>query len=549
MIKIFILFLISFNINAENLIKNALIIGNSSYQKSPLKNPINDAKLLATTLKKLNFIVTLKLNANQKDIEIAIDKFGENLYRNKGIGLFFYAGHGIQSKGENYLIPIDSSLKKERDLRYDAVNIGRIFDAMENSKNHLNIVILDACRNNPFTRSFRSNNRGLARLNRTPKGLLIAYSTAPGDVATDGENQQNSPYSAQLAKSIQIPNKHILLAFQDVANKVQQQTHGTQVPWTSSSLTQDFYFNPIKLNTTQKALKPKQTTEIKYQKNIQIPDNPDYLWTSIQDTLKIGGLAPLMTVIPNGKFIMGSNDSGHTEELPLHTVHITKKIAVSRYEVSFSEFDKFIEETKKIKPESPWGRNNQPVINISWQDAIDYADWLSQQTGQHYRLPSESEWEYFSRANSNKRYFWGDSLIQCSKITLSEIEALRQFKKNTLKLCQQELIGKIYANCKHCFSWSYMGKTVPINSYIPNNFGLYNTLGNVAEYTQDCWRETYYGASNSGVARTSKSCLNKVIRGGHWNSSFEDIRVTSRVPIHYLEQSNKVGIRLVRDIK
>lgn len=592
-----LVYLVSFTVHATNkLPRVALVVGNSAYQGMPLANPVNDARSVASTLESLGFIVHLKLDADQREIEAAIDEFADELHRKQGVGLFFYAGHGVQAQGENYLIPVKARLAKERDLRYEAVNLGRVLDAMEAAGNGLNIIILDACRNNPLTRSFRSANRGLAKIGRSPNGLLIAFSTAPGEVAADGEGK-NSPYTEQLVKSLQLPNKHVLLAFQDVATKVQKKTNGKQVPWTSNSLTQDFYFKTESITATDEPIDSKHNTAnstdvyalwesvknsgdiaqlslfidqygahplaeyARLQRNqLKVKNKPaelspvvssaiqetDYQWSTIQDTLHSGGLGPLMTVIPTGQFMMGA-DNGQLQEQPVHPVNITRRIAVSRYEVTFAEFDRFAQAGGLIKTHAPWSRNNQPVINVSWQDAIAYTQWLSAETGYRYRLPSESEWEYFARANSDTRYFWGDHLIQCPGVITNEIDRLRQFKDKRLAACVNSLKGQIFANCLHCFSWAFQGKTVAVNEYSPNHFGLFNILGNVAEFVQDCWRDTYYGAPVDGSARQGE-CTNKVARGGHWNSAYNNMTVTSRESVMNTQRSNKLGIRLVREL-
>ncbi len=224
----------------------ALVMGNSNYTNAYLSNPANDAKAIAKKLKKLGFAVILKINKNQKEMEDAITNFGERLAKNGGTGLFFYAGHGVQSKGQNYLIPIGADIKKERNLRYKTVNIDRVLNEMRYAQNDLNILILDACRNNPLSRSNRSVKRGMARLEtENVPSILIAYATAPGDVAEDGENK-HSPYTQALLENIDKPGWSIEKVFKTTSKSVQAQTHGQQIPWISSSITQDFEFNPSK---------------------------------------------------------------------------------------------------------------------------------------------------------------------------------------------------------------------------------------------------------------------------------------------------------------
>ena len=228
----------------------ALIIGNNSYADAPLKNPVNDANDIANALRRMDFEIIIHVDANLQQMEAAIERFGRRLEKTKGVGLFYYSGHGIQSKGENYLIPVKTSITREAELKYKAVNVGRILDEMEYANNRLNIAILDSCRNNPLIRSFRNSARGLARIDRTPKGMYLAYSTDPGNVAMDGEGR-NSPFTSELLKAIKKPLP-IELVFKEVRKNVQKLTGNSQTPFTISSLSGDFYFT----NSTQQGYFP-----------------------------------------------------------------------------------------------------------------------------------------------------------------------------------------------------------------------------------------------------------------------------------------------------
>ncbi len=218
----------------------ALVIGNGAYSSGPLKNPVNDAADMAVALKRAGFIVTLKKNANIQEMVEAIEDFGNNLKRG-GVGLFYYAGHGVQVSSVNYLLPVSAKINKESDVRFQAVDAGRVLAEMENANNGLNIVILDACRDNPFGKSFRSASRGLAIVANAPSGTFISYSTGAGQVAGDGEGE-NSPYTKALLENIDKPGLTINKVFMNVRSKVKKETG--QVPWELSSLEGDFYFLP-----------------------------------------------------------------------------------------------------------------------------------------------------------------------------------------------------------------------------------------------------------------------------------------------------------------
>ncbi|MEL6474936.1 MAG: caspase family protein [Pseudomonadota bacterium] len=220
----------------------ALVIGNGAYGAlGPLPNPPADARLMAESLRRTGFEVTLKTDIGQDAMKRAIADFGRRLRRagSGATGLFYFAGHGVQSRGANFLIPVGSDIRDEADLSLAGVEANWVLDQME-SAGTTNIVILDACRNNPFARSFRSAARGLAQMD-APRGSFIAYATAPGDVAYDGDGA-NSPYTAALARNLLTPGIQIEQLFKRVRVEVLEATAQQQTPWDSSSLTRDFSF-------------------------------------------------------------------------------------------------------------------------------------------------------------------------------------------------------------------------------------------------------------------------------------------------------------------
>ncbi len=219
----------------------ALVIGNSNYTMSPLKNPVNDAKLMAAELRKLGFEVMSYTDLSQVEMKKHIREFGDKLNRQKGVGLFYYAGHGIQLNGENYLVPVSAVINKEQDVELESVNLKRVLGEMDYAQNDLNIIILDACRNNPFARSFRSGGGNGLATTTAPKGTFIAYATAPGSVASDGTGE-NGLYTQELVKALEHPGYKIEDVFKEVRNKVYKLSNEKQVPWENSSIFGDFYF-------------------------------------------------------------------------------------------------------------------------------------------------------------------------------------------------------------------------------------------------------------------------------------------------------------------
>jgi uncharacterized caspase-like protein len=217
----------------------AMVIGNSDYEKSKLKNPVNDARSMARLLRRLDFDVDLVENGSRRDMVSEMNAFGRKLGQ-VDVGLFYYAGHGIQVKGRNYLIPTDAVLETEGDVEFEAIDLGRVLSKMEDSHCPLNIVILDACRDNPFARSFRSTSKGLALVD-APRGTLLAFSTAPGSVAADGKGN-NGIYTKHLLANIERPDLSIEEVFKQVRIGVVNDTDGKQTPWESSSLMGSFNF-------------------------------------------------------------------------------------------------------------------------------------------------------------------------------------------------------------------------------------------------------------------------------------------------------------------
>jgi uncharacterized caspase-like protein len=239
----------------------ALVIGNSAYKSAPLRNPVRDARAMAKALSETGFAVTMIEDASQAGMRRAIRAFGDELARG-GVGLFFYAGHGMQIRGKNYLIPVNADIEREDEVEDQAVDANLVLSKMDSAKNSLNVMILDACRNNPFQRSFRSAQQGLAQMD-APSGTLISFATAPGSVASDGDGE-NGLYTKHLLAAIRQPGLPIEQLFKQVRIGVTKETGDKQIPWESSSLKGDFYFLPPDPNAgaaVQKAAIDKAVTD------------------------------------------------------------------------------------------------------------------------------------------------------------------------------------------------------------------------------------------------------------------------------------------------
>ena len=259
----------------------ALVIGNADYEVAPLRNPTNDAQDMAKALKALGFTVKLLENAAQKPMIEAIYQFGEDLKKG-GVGLFYFAGHGVQSKGRNFLIPVNAKLGRESELEFDTVDVGRVLGVMDEAGNRVNMIILDACRDNPFGRNFRVPAKGLAQI-EAAQGSYIAFATGPGQTAQDGP-ARNGVYTGALLENLRKGDSDIDKVFRRVTGDVSRSTDGKQVPWVSSSLTSDFQFRV-----------PKPVAA-------DLAEHDRTFWESVKDTKNPEELNAYLEQYPNGLY-------------------------------------------------------------------------------------------------------------------------------------------------------------------------------------------------------------------------------------------------------
>ncbi len=475
----------------------ALVIGNSAYASSPLKNPLNDAKDITRVLEGLGFKVQHYKNLNRKQMRGAVREFGRALKR-ADIGLFYFAGHGMEVKDTNYLIPVGTDISDEDEVQDEAVSANSILRKMESAGNAVNIVVLDACRNNPLERSFRSVSRGLARMD-APIGSFLLYATAPGQVAADGVGR-NGMFTRHLIDNLNKPG----LTLRDIALQtriaVMGETQRKQVPWEASSLTQSVVLKPSVI--VDPVLPPAEIIT-----PVMVPPDDTKQW-----------FEPEMVIIPAGSYQMGDlSGKGYSYEKPVHRVEL-KSFKMSKYEVTFDEYDAYVKASSVRSPgDNGWGRGTRPVINVSWDDVKGYIKWLNDQTGKRYRLPSESEWEYAARAGSVSLYSWEDS------------------------------IGSNRANCDGCGSQWDDKQTAPVGSFSTNAYGLFDMHGNVWEWVEDRWHESYEGAPSDGSAWVSGDDNRRVLRGGAWVNLPARVRSAFRSGDFSDNRDFIIGFRLAQD--
>ena len=570
----------------------ALVVGNAAYADSPLRNPVNDATDMAAALRQLGFEVTLLRNARRRQMNDAVRAFGRRL-RQGGVGLFYFAGHGLQVAGQNYLVPIGADIEEEFEVSDEAVSAGRILGAMEGAGNGLNLVILDACRNNPYSRGFRGRSaRGLAAPAQAARGALIAYATSPNAVAADGSGR-NGLYTKHLLRYMQEPGLGVEEMFKKVRIAVERESGGRQTPWELSSLTGDFSFATASIigpavtdadaqqlaeerrrvaaerqrleEERQLLAEQRRLAEERRQVEEQRREAEERARLEAEEharreaaeaerrgrELEPGrrfrdcAQCPEMVVVPAGSYMMGSptsEEGRQDDEGPVHRVTIPEPFAVGVHEVTRGEFARFVRATGYVtgnscvtwdndarqtvdKPGLTWRNpgfsqtDAHPVVCASWDDAQAYARWLGRETGQRYRLLSESEWEYVARAGTRTARYWGESTSgQCRHANGADATAKRQGLDLTPVVSDWTV-----ASCDDGYV-----QTSPTGSFRANGFGLHDVLGNAAEWIQDCWNDNYGGAPGDGRAWESGDCEHRVWRGGLWADDSRFLRAAFR---------------------
>jgi formylglycine-generating enzyme required for sulfatase activity len=570
----------------------ALVIGNSAYRNvAALPNPKNDSADMADSLRRLGFTVTHASDLGFDDMRKALLAFGRQI-RGAEIALVFYAGHGMEVGGENWLIPTDAELRSDTDAEHEAVSLRSVVLQLSQVR-RLGLIILDACRNNPFAAKMqrsarvRAVERGLART-EPADNLLVAYASRDGTTADDGHGR-NSPFTTALLRHIETPGLEVRFLFASVRDDVMEATRREQQPFVYGSLSREQIFlkstpessagvpglDPAGQawvvtqhststdvleefirrfgNSFYAALARARLEELKKaQVAVVAPPVPPTVPPGAGVTPAIGvypatprpapdmtplaldreralqpkdafkecDACPEMVVMPQGSFMRGSPESENerrSHEGPQRLVTLSYQFAVGRFAVTFDEWDACVAGggCNGFRPDDEgWGRGRLPVINVSWDQAKTYAAWLSRRTGKTYRLLSEAEREYVTRAGTTTPYWWGAS-ISASQANYS----------------------------------GAVKRTVPVDLFQPNPFGLYQVHGNVWEWTEDCYADSYNGAPADGSARLSANCKLRVLRGGSWHNNPPSLRAATRINgAEKVFRTSGVGFRVGRTL-
>ena len=297
-----VLGLLTPGVHAATESRLALLIGNSSYKNSPLVNPVNDVRLMEVALKESGFTVIKAENASIRDMRRLVRDFGDKLKATGGVGLFYFAGHGVQVRGENFLVSTDSDIRNEDEVADDSINANVVLEKMQSAGNRVNLVILDACRNNPFAVRSRTAVSGLANMS-APSGSLVAYSTAPGSVASDGSGK-NGLYTEHLAKVIRQPGLPVEEVFKQVRAAVRRDSNNQQTPWENTALEGQFFFRSPAPQVAAPAPEPAPVAA----PVVARPTAPDLaamelaLWDSVKVATSVAEFQAYLNRFPNGFF-------------------------------------------------------------------------------------------------------------------------------------------------------------------------------------------------------------------------------------------------------
>jgi formylglycine-generating enzyme required for sulfatase activity len=531
----------------------ALVIGNGAYQKtSELPNPSNDAADMKTALSALGFEVISGTNQNKRQMEQLIRDFGERLARQGGVGLFFYAGHGLQVKGSNYLVPVDAEIPAEDEVEYATVDLNFLLGKMDAAKNDLNIVILDACRNNPFARSWRNfrdvgQGAGLAKIT-PPTGTIMLYATQPGNVASDGSGR-NGLFTESLLEQIRKPGVELDAMIKQLARDVSERSGKKQMPWKEGIVTGDFYFaggggaqpavNPVSIQTPVDNSRSAEdvmwntieriNTKLAVEGYLSEYPNGKYAATArlmvkvfeaeeqkkareMEESInaravKVGmeksnGLGMRFMGVPAGSFQMGSTN-GEADEI-VHMVTISRGFYMGRTEVTQAQWRAVMGNN----PSEFKDCDNCPVDTVSWNDVQAFLGKLNARGEGAYRLPTEAEWEYAARAGTTGDY-------------AASPDDVAWYKSNS------------------------GSRPNPVGAKQPNAWGLYDMHGNVYEWVQDWYGEYPRSAvTDQGGAASGED---RVIRGGSYLDSARYIRSAfRRFNTPSRQGGGLVGFRVVR---
>jgi formylglycine-generating enzyme required for sulfatase activity len=593
----------------------ALVIGNTDYRHvAKLANPANDANLLADTLRSIGFTLVggrAQLDLDKPALEKVIQEFGDRL-ADADVGLFYYAGHGIQVRGANYLIPVDANLTREADVDLKLLNANLILRQMEGAGTKLNVVIFDACRNDPFSGRGLAVGRGrdsdtvrlrditggggLAQM-QAPEGTLISFATQPGNVAQDGTDK-NSPYTKALAATIRKPGLGIFDTFNEVGLEVKRVTRGVQQPWVSSSpISGAFYFVP-----------PQGSAASTVATVATASSAEEIAWDVVKDTREVDALRRFVARFPRGnrtgdaetRIAALEQDAAAAQRaqaarpsaITPGRMPIPVKLLSPANEASLKPSDAFKEcETcpemitvpagNFVMGSPPAERAREPAEGPQQQvvfrnkfaagrSAVTFEEWnacVAEGGCSAYR-PGDYGWGGGKRPVINVS--WNDAQAYVKWLSdktgapyrlLSEAEREYVTRGCSSAACPSTpfWFGVEISPTRANYDWRFSyegsakaqrtGRTVATDASEANPFGLLHVHGNVREWVEDCWNPNLAGLPRDGAPRTTGDCSSHVVRGGSWADEPKDLRSAKRSWEVASERRAQIGFRVARTLR
>lgn len=552
----------------------ALVVGNAAYRTAPLANAAADARAVADVLRQGEFDLVSAENADRSALDGALATFRGKLTRGAQV-VIFYAGHAVQSRGRNFLVPVDAAPRGPAEVARDAIDLDQLLDALIVSRPASAVVVLDAARDNPWQAGL-GGGKGLAPIERIETVAIMAPA-APGRTVAETPGRTD-PAIEEWLKAIRAPGLDMTAALTRAREAVSRATRRSQQLWLSSMPPAGLVVTPsgrpvaTALNTTRAITTappppgPQSDQlgpyELSFWETIKDSRNPDEYRAYLEayPNGRFAGLArtreqslraqrasatqapasgpaqaptpapsatsrtvrdcddcPELSLIPAGSFEMGSAEMFEFEK-PVHAVTIARPFYIGTDEVTFAQWDACVAEGGcSYRPgDRNLGRGKRPVTDIHWNDANAYLVWLSYKTGRKYRLPTEAEWEYAARAGTTTSYPWGNS------------------------------VDKEMANCLGCNAQPRR-QASEVGQFPPNRFGLRDMAGNAAEWVADCWSENYRAAPRDGSAYAPAGCRERVLRGGSFNNDPRYLRSAARFKYESDVRFYTNGFRVVRE--
>ncbi|MDP1613803.1 MAG: SUMF1/EgtB/PvdO family nonheme iron enzyme [Sulfuritalea sp.] len=541
----------------------ALVIGNDGYQYvDRLRNARNDARAMAETLTAAGFKVTRQFDTDRETLFKTVDSFALGVKKEDEV-VFFFSGHGVQLGSEPYLLPVNIGADSERQVSRDGLKLDQV--AGDLAKARYALLIIDACRDNPFPRQGTKSigrERGLIPV-EAPEGMTILMAAGRGQKALDrlstGDPDPNGLFTRELLRRMKTPGLPVSDLLKGVRDDVERKAGSVnhkQRPALVDESRGTFYFFPPGADTQVASLTAVATDPLAVELAF---------WNSVKDSRDAGEIklylekyprgqfaalararvksleavpvapaaapapaaptagqriqdcaeCPELVVIPAGSFSMGSNDGG-IDEKPVHTVRIGNGFALGKTEVTQGQW-------WALMGSNPSGfascGDACPVEKVSWDDAQAYVRKLSEKTGKRYRLPSEAEWEYACRAGGTQTY------------------------------CGSDSVDSVAWYGAYATPVGNSGKTTnPVGKKQANRWGLYDMSGNVYEWVEDCYHDSYSGAPSDGSARTSgcSDSVRRVLRGGSWFDIPQVARSAGRSRYARVDRNVYGGFRVAR---